>query len=117
MKIEGSGLEQKELTLEDLDHVAYEIGFVRWSWDYKRATYDFKYVDKKLGETFYLRLPVVAIKGIIEEEGNDSVVQIRQPYVGRHLHPHGFDYEYNFPQYFLDDVNKRLEALKNSISS
>lgn len=116
MKIEGSGLEQKELTLEDLDHIAYELGFVRWSWDYKRGTYDYKYVDQKLGETYYLRLPVVALKGIIEEEGNDSIVQIQQPYVGRHLHPHGFDYEFDFPKSFLNEVNSILKELKRHIA-
>lgn len=118
MKIEGTGLEEKEIKIMELDEEARELGFVRWSWDYKRATYDYKYEDKKSGETFYLRLPAVVIKGEIEDEvkeHNDALLKVGQPYIGRHTYPHGLDYEYDFPKYILDDAKKRLEKLSSKI--
>ncbi|WP_202081019.1 YugN family protein [Caldalkalibacillus salinus] len=113
MKIEETGLEGKEVTVHDFDHAADDLGFVRWAWDYKRATYDFKYEDKKQGEIYYLRVPATSIKGEIEEEGSDSVLKIGTPYIGRHTYPHGLDYEYNFPKKILDDAKKRLENLSS----
>jgi hypothetical protein len=117
MKIEGTGLEGKEVSLVDLDHVMEELGFVRWAWDYKRATFDFKYEDKKSGNTFYLRVPSVVVKGSIEEVGkdNESLIQIHEPYIGKHIYPHGFDYEFDFPATILDHAKKKLEALNNSL--
>jgi hypothetical protein len=117
MKIEGTGLEGKEVTLAEFDHVMGELGFIRWAWDYKRATYDFKYEDRKSGHTFYLRVPSVATKGAIEEVGKDSesILQIGEPYIGRHTYPHGLDYEFDFPTYVLDHAKKSLDAVNNSL--
>lgn len=116
MKIEGTGLEGKEGTLLDFDHATEELGFVRWSWDYSRATYDLKYEDRKTNETYYLRLPVTSIKGEIHDDGSrDSQLQIGTPYIGRYTHPHGLDYEYDFPKHILDHANKTLAKLNSMI--
>jgi hypothetical protein len=115
MKIEGTGLEGKQLTLLDLDHVMEQVGFVRWAWDYKRATYDYKYEDKKSGETFYLRVPAIALKGEIQDEGNESILEVGEPYIGRHTYPHGMDYEYNFPSTILDNAKRKLTSLSQLI--
>lgn len=116
MIIEGTGLEGKEITLEQLDEIASELGFVRWSWDYKRATYDYKYEDQKSGHTFYLRVPVVCLKGEIEDEPNESLLQFHEPYIGRHLHPHGFDYDFNFPSTVLDNAKRKLKNLTDQLA-
>lgn len=117
MKIEGTGLEGKEVTLVELDHVMGELGFIRWAWDYKRATFDFKYEDKTSGNTFYLRVPSSVVKGSIEEVGkdNESIIQIHEPYIGKHLYPHGFDYEFDFPKNILDHAKQKLEDLNNNL--
>lgn len=117
MKIEGTGLEGKEMMLEDLDYNMEELGFLRWSWDYKRATYDYKYVDHKSGETIYLRVPCVAVEGEIEDGANHSVLQLEEPYIGRHTYPHGLDYEYNFPNHIMDNVKRKLKALNDRLAA
>jgi len=117
MKFEGTNLDGKQLTLIDLDHVMEQLGFVRWAWDYKRATYDYKFEDHKSGHTFYLRIPAVCLKGEIQDEPNESVLEIGEPYIGRHLHPHGFDYEFKFPNTILDNAKRKLEAVSREIQN
>lgn len=117
MKIEGTGIEGKEYLLEDLDLNMTALGFVRWAWDYNRATYDYKYEDQKSGETIYLRVPCIAVKGEIEDGPNDSVLQIQTPYIGRHTYPHGLDFEYDFPNYVLENVKRKLEQLNERLEA
>lgn len=117
MKIEETGLEGKEVMLADLDFNMAALGFYRGAWDYNRATYDYKYEDHKLGETFYLRIPCVAVKGEIEDGPNQSVVRIGTPYIGRHTYPHGLDYEYNFPKHVLDNAKRKLDQLNDRLAA
>ncbi len=114
MKMEGTGLEGKEIELNELDLIMQELGFVRWAWDYKRATYDYKYRDRHSGETFFLRVPSQAIEGVIEDHGN-ALLRLGQPYMARHLYPHGFDYEYDFPKHILDHAKSKLESLNQQL--
>src|SRR5690625_3231849 len=83
--IEETGLEGMEISIRDLDIAMNHIGFIRWAWDYKRATYDYKYVDSRTGETYYVRLPTEAVEGIIEDSGQ-AIVRVGQPYVGTYTH-------------------------------
>lgn len=118
MKIEETGLDEKEAVLADLDDFMEEVGFVRWAWDYKRATYDYKFEDKESGHTFYLRVPTACIKGEIEEvgKGNESLMKIGQPYIGRHTYPHGLDYAFDFPAYILDSAKAKLKAINDNLA-
>ncbi|GAA0382633.1 YugN family protein [Bacillus horti] len=116
MKIEGTGLEAKEATLLELDHATEELGFVRWAWDYSKATYDLKYDDRQTKERYYLRVPAESIKGQVHDDGHrDSMLKLGTPYIGRYTHPHGMDYEYDFPKHILDHAKKVLSTLSSSI--
>lgn len=46
MIIEKNGLLGLKSDLAHLDDVSSKLGFVRWQWEYTRATYDLKLVDK-----------------------------------------------------------------------
>lgn len=110
MIIEDTGLEGKEITIRDLDLAMAHVGFLRWAWDYHRATYDYKYVDSKDGKTYYIRVPVEAVEGVIEDSG-DAVVRIGEPYLGVHRFPRGVAYAGDFPAHALQRAKERLSAV------
>jgi hypothetical protein len=116
MVIDDIKINGVEITLMDLDYIMNKLGFDRNAWDYKRTTYDYKYEDQKSGKTFYLRIPAFAVKGEIEEEPNESVLVLDQPYIGRHIYPHGFDYNYDFPSHIMANVKRKLEMLNKELS-
>lgn len=115
MIFEETGIEGKEVVVEDLNHFMEELGFIHWTWDYRRATYDYKFEDKKTRNVYYLRVPCKAIVGEIHDGHCESVVQMLHPYIGKHIYPHGFDYEFNFPQQILDYSEKKLAALSEKL--
>lgn len=112
MIIENSEITGKEVVLAELELAMEEVGFLRWAWDYNRATYDYKYVDRKTGDTFYIRIPAEVIEGTIEDTGH-AIVKLGQPYIGKHLHPHGLDYDFDFPKHVLNRTEEKLQALNS----
>jgi hypothetical protein len=112
MIIEETGLEGLEITVRDLDVAMKQIGFIRWAWDYKRATYDYKYVDHKNGQTYYVRVPAEAVEGFIEDSGH-AVIKIGRPYVGVYTFPHGVAYDREIPQHALKQAKSKLEKLNS----
>lgn len=110
MLIEDTVVEGIEIDLRDLDLAMSHVGFIRWAWDYKRATYDYKYVDSKSGETYYIRVPSWAVEGEIEDSGH-AVVKIGQPYVGVYTFPHGVAYDREIPQHVIKLAKQKLDKL------
>ncbi|MDQ0340311.1 hypothetical protein J2S00_003120 [Caldalkalibacillus uzonensis] len=110
MIIMDTGLEGKEIAIRDLDVAMEHVGFVRWAWDYKRATYDYKYVDSKDGKTYYIRVPAEVVEGIIEDSGH-AIVKIGEPYIGVHTFPHGVAYDHDFPKHALNRAKEKLAEL------
>lgn len=110
MRINDTGLEGKVLDQGDLDLLMEEHGFERATWDYKQATYDYTYEDRQTGHIMYLRVPSIAIEGVIEENGH-AVLELKQPYIGKHIYPHGMDYEYDFPQHIMKHALQTLQSI------
>ena len=52
MILDVNGLKGLKTELAHLDEVGDQLGFIRWQWDYYRATYDFKYEDEKNNDLF-----------------------------------------------------------------
>lgn len=48
MIFENTGLDGLHSDLAYLDECAEKVGFIRWQWEYYRATYDLKIEDKKI---------------------------------------------------------------------
>lgn len=114
MILEETGIEGLEISVRDLDLAMKHIGFIRWAWDYKRATYDYKYVDQKNGQTYYVRVPAEAVKGIIEES-SDAIVKVGRPYVGVYTFPSGVAYDREIPQHVVKQAKAKLEKLNSLI--
>ncbi|UHA74051.1 YugN family protein [Paenibacillus sp. 481] len=114
MIIENSGLVGLESDLAHLDEVAEAIGFVRWQWEYYRATYDLKFEDKQNNEEYFLRINTRVREGKLEKP--DTILAIEAVYMGRATFPHGLDYETPIPQSFLNSANQKLQELKKALS-
>lgn len=110
MIIENSGLIGLKSDLAYLDESAEKLGFVRWQWEYTRATYDFKMEDQQNKEDYYLRINTRAIEGKLENP--DAVLAIEAVYMGRATFPHGLDYETPIPASFVSTAEQKISQLK-----
>lgn len=61
MIVENSGLNGLKSDLAYLDESAEKVGFVRWQWEYYRATYDYKIEHNN--DEYYLRINTRAVEG------------------------------------------------------
>ena len=114
MIIEQTGLNGVTSDLEHLDESAEKLGFVRWQWEYNRATYDLKLEDKANGDDYYLRISTRAVEGRLESP--DAILKIEHVYIGKATFPHGLDYEAPIPAPILDTAKQRLSELKALLS-
>ena len=112
MVLEDSGLNGIRKDFGTVDKVVRGLGFDRWAWDYNKAVYDLKLEDQ--GTVYYLRVPAEAIQGRLESP--KATVELGDPVFGRHLHPHGIDYEVTIPESLEKAVKEKVEALKEALS-
>jgi len=114
MIIENTGLNGLTSDLAHLDDSAEKIGFVRWQWEYFRATYDLKFEDQANREEYYLRISTRAVEGKLESP--HAVLVVEAVYIGRATFPHGLDYESPIPQPILNAASQRLQELKKLLA-
>lgn len=113
MIIENSGLNGVQSELNQLDDAAEKVGFVRWQWEYYRATYDLKLTDRTSGSDYFLRLNARAVEGKLENP--HAVLLIEAVYIGRATFPHGMEYESPIPKHIMDTATQRLQQLKQQL--
>ncbi|EFM12930.1 MULTISPECIES: YugN family protein [Paenibacillus] len=114
MIIENTGLNGMTSDLGHLDESADKLGFVRWQWEYTRATYDLKLEDKSNNEVYFVRFNTRAIEGKLES--SSAILSIESVYLGRGTFPHGLDYESQVPQQILSIATQRLEQLRKLLA-
>ncbi|MFC4778379.1 YugN family protein [Paenibacillus sp. GCM10023252] len=114
MIIENTGLNGVQSDLAHLDESAEKLGFVRWQWEYYRATYDLKLEDRASGSEYFLRINTRAVEGKLESP--HAVLAIESVYIGRATFPHGLEYESPVPQPILNTATQRLEQFKQLLA-
>lgn len=114
MIIEDNGLHGLQVELSDLDASSDKLGFVRWQWEYTRATYDLKIEDVPNREDYFLRFNVRSVEGKLEQP--DCVLAIEAVYLGRATFPHGLDYNSPVPESVLKIAKQKLAALKQLLA-
>lgn len=114
MIIDNSEIKGLKSELAHLDEVTSELGFVRWQWEYYRATYDLKFEDRTNNEDYYLRVNARVVEGKLES--SHAVLSIEDAYIGRATFPHGLDYGSEIPAPVLDASKKKLAELKQLLS-
>ncbi|MGO4540612.1 YugN family protein [Paenibacillus sp. 2TAB19] len=114
MIIENTGLNGVKSELYHLDESAEKVGFVRWQWEYYRATYDLKLEDHVNGNEYFLRINTRAVEGKLESP--HAVLAIEAVYIGRATFPHGMEYESPIPQAIMNTATQRIEQLKQLLA-
>lgn len=112
MIIEQSGVNGLKSDLAHLDEVMGQLGFVRWQWEYHRATYDFKFTDTT-GD-YYLRINCRTESGKLESAY--AILYIEDVYVGKGTFPHGVDYQAPIPDEFRQMTDEKLAKLRQALS-
>jgi hypothetical protein len=114
MLLDNTGLNGMRSDLAHLDDSSEKLGFVRWQWEYRRATYDLKLHDGTNGEDYFLRINTRAVEGKLENP--DAILEVEAVYIGRATFPHGLDYESPIPQPILNTATQRVQELKQLLA-
>lgn len=113
MIVENTGLVGLKSDLAYLDEAAEKVGFIRWQWEYYRATYDYKI---EMGnEEYFLRINTRVEEGKLERP--DSVLAIEAVYMGRATFPHGLEYESEIPAMVMNTASHKLAELKELLEA
>lgn len=114
MIIENSGLKGLKSDLAHLDEVTAKLGFVRWQWEYYRATYDLKIVDNATRQEYFLRMNTRVESGKLESPY--AILYIEDTYIGVATFPHGLDYQSPIPDSIMKIAQQKLAQLKTELS-
>lgn len=109
MIIEDSGLNGIKSELSYLDKAAENLGFVRWQWEYYRATYDYEYEDD-----YILRINARVTEGKMESP--TAVLEITDVYAGKKTYPQGVDYGIELPAEVNKAFRDKLEQLRQKLT-
>jgi hypothetical protein len=112
--IENTGLNGLKSDLAHLDEVTTKLGFVRWQWEYYRATYDLKFEDKANNAEYFLRVNARVEVGKLESPY--AILFLEEAYIGKTTFPHGLDYSAPIPQAILQASQQKLVQLKQLLS-
>lgn len=113
MIIENADTKGLKSDLRHLDQAMDKLGFVRWQWEYYRATYDAKFEDRASGHDYYLRINTRVVSGKLEDP--DAELVLEDAYVGRATFPHGLDYSGEVPGAILQAAQQKLSDLKKAL--
>jgi len=112
--IESKGLKGMKSDLAHLDEATTKLGFVRWQWEYTRATYDLKIEDKAGKENYFLRVNTRVESGKLESPF--AVLFIEEAYIGRETFPHGLDYNSPIPDAVMKTCTQKLSQLQQMLA-
>ncbi|MBD1370956.1 hypothetical protein IC620_01085 [Hazenella sp. IB182357] len=96
----------------ETEKVLKSLGFVRWAWDYEKATYDYKYNHD--GKEYYLRLRGTVINDK-QLEHPKALLELGTPVFARHFFPHGLDDSVEIPKDLLTTVNEKLKEMEAAL--
>ncbi|MBB6449418.1 hypothetical protein HNR44_001367 [Geomicrobium halophilum] len=116
MKLTDFNFPDKEVKFGNLIPVMEQAGFIfAEQWDYERVTFDYKMPDESDPGTFYLRVPAFAVHGDIP--GDDTLVKLMTPILGRHYYPHGVEYsdDLEFPDKIIKKCKQKLAAVDEQL--
>ncbi|MFK7695267.1 YugN family protein [Paenibacillus sp. HJGM_3] len=112
MIIENAALRAVKSDLKHLDDVSSKLGFVRWQWEYYRATYDYKIEYK--GDDYFLRINTRAVEGKLESPY--AILAVEEVYLGRGTFPHGLDYDSPVAEEVVKIATQKLNDLTRQLA-
>jgi hypothetical protein len=112
--IETSSLKGLKSDLAHLDEVTTQLGFVRWQWEYYRATYDLKIEDTANQADYFLRINARVESGKLESPY--AVLYLEDAYIGVATFPHGLDYESPIPEAIRKIADQKIAQMHQLLS-
>ena len=97
-----------------MDEAMDKAGFIRWQWEYYRATYDHKITDPLGSGNYFLRINARVTEGKLENPY--SILQLTDTYIGIETFPHGLDYEVNIPEQVMKVAQDRISQIKQLLA-
>ncbi len=114
MIIEATEIKGLKSDLAHLDEVTARLGFVRWQWEYYRATYDLKIEDTSTKTEYFLRVNARVESGKLESPY--AILVLNDTYIGKSSFPHGLDYDAPIPDSVQKAAHQKLSQLKQLLS-
>lgn len=114
MILANAGIKGLKSDLAHLDKVTAQLGFVRWQWEYYRATYDFKMEDQANQAEYFLRINCRVTAGKLESPEAELVLE--EAYIGKASFPHGLDYQSPIPDAIMRTAEQKLAELKQRLA-
>lgn len=114
MIISNADIKGLRSDLNHLDQAGDKLGFIRWQWEYYRATYDAKIVDKAGSAEYFLRVNARVTSGKLESP--DAELVLEEAYIGRATFPHGLDYNGAVPDFVQQAAKQKLAELKKALA-
>lgn len=114
MIIENTGYKGSKCELGFLDEVMDKAEFVRWQWEFYRATYDYQIDGESDADTYYLRVNTRVVEGKLENPS--TVLVIEDTYIGKASFPHGVDYNAPIPDAVMKTANQKIAQLKQQLA-
>jgi hypothetical protein len=112
--IENTGINGLKSDLAHLDEATTKLGFVRWQWEYYRATYDLKFEDRANAADYFLRMNTRVETGKLESPY--AILYVEDVYVGKATFPHGLDYQSPIPEAILQAAKQKIVQLKQLLA-
>jgi len=113
--IEEPNVKGIQASLQRLDRTADKLGFVRWQWEYYRATYDYKIEDRQSNAEYFLRVNARVTRGKLERP--DAELVLTDAYIGKATFPHGLDYQSPIPEPVMAVARKKLSELREALTA
>lgn len=116
MKLENTGIDNKVVDIVTLNHIMGKHAFILGeSWDYDRATYDYKINSQEKNVTYYVRIQAEAIEGDVDKK--TAVMKLKTPLLGKHYYPHGIEYgeDENFPKNLVERATNLVVAANDEL--
>ena len=113
MIFENTGLDGLKSDLAYLDESAEKVGFVRWQWEYYRATYDYKIEDEQTNSEYFVRINTRAVEGKLEKP--DTVCCGSSNWQSHF--PSRLDYDSSVPQPVVKLAAEKLQQLKELLEA
>ena len=115
MIIEDVAIKGLVSELAYLDEVTTKLGFVRWQWEYTRATYDLKIEEKTENVDYFLRVNTRTTEGRLESPY--AVLILEDAYIGKATFPHGLDYDSPIPEPIIRLCRQKLFELQRELGN
>ncbi|MBP1996477.1 YugN family protein [Paenibacillus eucommiae] len=114
MIIETANLKGLKSDLAHLDEVTSKLGFVRWQWEYYRATYDLKIEDRTQKDEYFLRINARVESGKLESPY--AILYLEEAYIGKTTFPHGLAYDVPIPVSVTKIAEQKIGQLQQLLS-